>query len=278
MLLPIITASIAPMAAMQPALVQAVEHDIVVANDIAYYEGPDADPKKHKLDIYTPKGLKDFPVVFFIHGGTWSSGDRKMYGNMGQMFAKQGIGIVVISYRLSPAVTHPAHIEDVAKAFAWTHANIAKYGGRADQIFVAGHSAGGHLTSLLAANPEYLKKHNLSSKNIKGIIPISGVYDIPAGMFPKIFPGTQDELKGASPLKNVSQDGPPALVMYADMDYAGLDTLAKLYSTKLNELKIPTTLELIKNRTHITIISKMMLSTTDPASKFAVDFIRKHTK
>ena len=264
--------------ATQPAIHVFAEQEVNVVSDIAYYEGADADAKKHKLDIYTPKGLKDFPVVFFIHGGTWSSGDRKMYGNMGQMFASQGIGVVVISYRLSPAVTHPAHIEDVARAFAWTHANIAKYGGRADRIFVAGHSAGGHLTSLLAANPEYLKKHNLSSKNIRGLIPISGVYDIPAGMFPKIFPGTADELKPASPLKNVTQDGPPALVMYADQDYAGLDTLAKLYTAKLGELKIPATLELIKNRTHITIISKMMLSTTDAASKLALEFVRKYAK
>ena len=199
--------------ATQPAFYLFAEQEVTVVNDIAYYEGADADTKKHKLDIYTPKGLKDFPVVFFIHGGTWSSGDRKMYGNMGQMFASQGIGVVVISYRLSPAVTHPAHIEDVARAFAWTHANIAKYGGRADRIFVAGHSAGGHLTSLLAANPEYLKKHNLSSKNIRGIIPISGVYDIPAGMFPKIFPGTADALKPASPVKHrsIMYEGPWAL-------------------------------------------------------------------
>ena len=264
--------------ATQPAFHVFAQQEVVVVNDIAYYEGADADAKKHKLDIYTPKGLKDFPVVFFIHGGTWSSGDRKMYGNMGQMFASQGIGVVVISYRLSPAVTHPAHIEDVAKAFAWTHANIAKYGGRADRIFVAGHSAGGHLTSLLAANPEYLKKHNLSSKNIRGIIPISGVYDIPAGMFPKIFPGTADALKPASPVKNLTAGGPPALVIYADQDYAGLDLLAKQYTAKLGELKTQATLELIKDRTHITIITKMMLSAKDATSTLALDFISKYAK
>ena len=264
--------------ATQPAFHVFAQQEVVVVNDIAYYEGADADAKKHKLDIYTPKGLKDFPVVFFIHGGTWSSGDRKMYGNMGQMFASQGIGVVVISYRLSPAVTHPAHIEDVARAFAWTHANIAKYGGRADRIFVAGHSAGGHLTSLLAANPEYLKKHNLSSKNIRGIIPISGVYDIPAGMFPKIFPGTADALKPASPVKNLTAGGPPALVIYADQDYAGLDLLAKQYTAKLGELKTQATLELIKDRTHITIITKMMLSAKDATSTLALEFIRKYAK
>jgi hypothetical protein len=131
---------------------------------------------------------------------------------------------------------------------------------------------------LLAANPQNLKKHGLSTKNIRGIIPISGVYDIPAGMFPKIFPGTADELKGASPVKNLSAGGPPALVIYDDQDYAGLEQLAKQYTAKLGELKTPATLELIKDRTHITIITKMMLSAKDATSTLALDFIRKYAK
>ncbi|HKI31232.1 MAG TPA: alpha/beta hydrolase fold domain-containing protein, partial [Gemmataceae bacterium] len=152
--------------------------EVKEVKDIAYYEGDDADPKKHKLDLFLPKGQKDFPVLIFVHGGAWVFGDRKMYGSLGNTFAKNGIGTVVISYRLTPQVQHPGHIEDVARAFAWTHENIGKYGGKADQIFVSGQSAGGHLTALLATNETYLKAHKLSLKDIKGAIPISGVYTI----------------------------------------------------------------------------------------------------
>ena len=59
--------------------------------------------------IYNPKGLKDCPVVMFIHGGTWRSGDRKIYRNIGYVLAKQGIGAVMVSYRLSPAVLRTRH-------------------------------------------------------------------------------------------------------------------------------------------------------------------------
>src|SRR4051812_20723069 len=56
--------------------------------DITYCEGDEADADKHRLNVFFPKGQKDFPVLFFIHGGTWSSGDRKLYTPLGETFAK----------------------------------------------------------------------------------------------------------------------------------------------------------------------------------------------
>src|SRR5262249_33308273 len=57
--------------------------DVEVAKDIPYYTGADADAAKHKLDLYLPKGHKDFPVLFFIHGGTWQRGDKSRYVKLG---------------------------------------------------------------------------------------------------------------------------------------------------------------------------------------------------
>ena len=136
--------------------------EVDTVKDVAYNDAPDADADKQTLDLYLPKGQKDFPVLFFVHGGTWKSGDRKQYPRLGEAFASRGLGTVVINYRLSPKVQHPAHIQDVAKAFAWTCANIGKYGGDADQIFCMGHSAGGHLVSLLATDESYLKAEKRS--------------------------------------------------------------------------------------------------------------------
>ena len=93
----------------------------------------------------------------------------------------QGIGAVLPDYRQSPWVKHPAHIKDVARAIAWTHAHIAEYGGRPDQLFLAGHSAGGHLVALLATDETWLQAEGLATTNIKGVIAVSGVYRIPPG-------------------------------------------------------------------------------------------------
>src|SRR3984957_4543029 len=74
--------------------------------EIAYYDGKDADPLRHKLDLYLPKGQKDFPVVMFVHGGTWRSGKKDIYAPLGEMYARNGVGAVIINYRLSPVVQH----------------------------------------------------------------------------------------------------------------------------------------------------------------------------
>jgi acetyl esterase/lipase len=179
---------------LPPALVRAEEpaaakeppartFEVESHRDIAYYKGDDADPVRHRLDVFVPKGHKDYPVVLLVHGGAWMFGDKScvgLYTSVGKFLARQGIGAVLPNYRLSPQVKHPEHVKDVARAFAWTHENIGKYGGRADRIFVAGHSAGAHLVALLATDETYLKAEGLSTSDIRGVIPVSGVYRIPA--------------------------------------------------------------------------------------------------
>ncbi len=171
-------------------------YEVEQIQDIAYCDGPDADPFRHRLDLFLPKGLKDYPVVMLVHGGAWVMGDNRccgLYPAVAEFLAGQGIGVVMPNYRLSPQVRHPEHIRDVARAFAWTHAHIAEYGGQPDQLFVAGHSAGGHLVSLLATNETYLLAEGLRSSAIKGVIVVSGVYKIPEGKL-------RATLGGATPL------------------------------------------------------------------------------
>ena len=116
--------------------------------------------------------------MVFIHGGSWRTGDRSMYPLLGNRFAKPGIGVAIPSYRLMPNNPHPAQIEDAAAAFAWVYRNIAQYGGDTKRIYLAGHSAGGHLAALLALDGEYLKKHDVPARAIQGVASMSGVYDV----------------------------------------------------------------------------------------------------
>jgi acetyl esterase/lipase len=221
----VVAVLVAPAAPAGEAEQPAKTFKVKKVKDLLYYDGPGKDDAKHRLDLYLPEGKKDFPVLFFIHGGAWVSGDRNffgVYGSVASAYAKQGVGVVVISYRLSPGVKHPAHIEDVARAFAWTHKNIGKYGGRNDRLFVSGHSAGGHLAALLAADGRYLKAHGLKAKDVRGVIPISGVYIIPRKLFPKVFP-TDEIAREASPITYAKGDLPPFLILYADRDLPGCD-------------------------------------------------------
>jgi acetyl esterase/lipase len=164
--------------------------------DIPYYTGTNADDFRHRLDIYVPKGKSDFPVVMLVHGGAWIVGDNRCYGlytSVGEFLASRGIGVVMPNYRLSPAVKHPEHLKDVARAFAWTKRHIAEHGGNPKQLFIAGHSAGGHLVALLATDDRYLKAEKLQSADIRGVIAISGVYRIPEGKTDVYLGGTSPQ-------------------------------------------------------------------------------------
>ncbi len=164
--------------------------------DVSYYGGPQADLVRHRLDLFLPKGKKDYPVVILVHGGAWMLGDNRccgLYSSVGEYLASQGIGAVLPNYRLSPFVKHPEHIKDVARAFAWTKNHIAEHGGKPDRIFLVGHSAGGHLVALLATDEQYLKAHGCRTADIQGVVCLSGVYRIPAGK-------ADVELGGNSPL------------------------------------------------------------------------------
>lgn len=152
--------------------------------DIAYHAGPDAAGHQHRLDLYLPRGRIGYPVVLLVHGGAWLIGDNRCCGlhmSVGEFLARRGIGVVMPNYRLSPAVRHPEHARDVARAVAWTRRHLAAYGGRPDALFLAGHSAGGHLVALLATDESYLQAEGLRIADLCGVMSLSGVYRIPPG-------------------------------------------------------------------------------------------------
>jgi acetyl esterase/lipase len=262
-----------------PVGAEAIEVD--EKKDISYYAGDGADPIKHKLDLFLPKGKENFPVLFFIHGGSWREFDRKDHAGVGRQFARKGIGTVVISYRLSPAVQYPAHAEDAAKAFAWTVRNIGDYGGNPKSIFVCGHSSGGHLAALLATNNRFLKAENLSREHIKGVIAISGVYDITLGVrlgAPGVFSNQNRIIQDASPLVHVQGKLPPFLICYAEHDLLTLGSMARRFHEEIQKNKGEANIYMAANRSHVSIINELMSNPADPCRGVMLDFIQKSAR
>jgi acetyl esterase/lipase len=281
--------------------------EVQIIRDLAYreiYKDEDPTKGKNKLDLYLPKGQKDFPVIFFVHGGAWRRGDKNFFGiydNLGTYWARHGVGMVVANYRLSPPAKHPDHIQDVARAFAWTQKNIQKYGGRPDQIFVCGHSAGGHLVALLATDETYLKAEGLSFQAIKGVIPISGVYrvhdlQIEAGLavnrgdrgtvagsvqvqaapFSSVFGSDPILRKAASPLTHVKPGLPPFLVVYAERDLPTLPEMAREFDRALREKNCEVETLAVRRRDHFSILLNITRE-NDPVEQAMREFIAKHT-
>lgn len=248
--------------------------EVEVHKDIPYIEGKEVDDRQ-KLDLYLPKGAKDYPTLFFIHGGGWTKGSRSGFDRIGRTFAKNGVAFVSVGYRLSPQVKHPAHIQDVARGFAWTAANIGKYGGNPGVLFVSGHSAGGHLAALLATDDDYLRAEKLSLSNIKGAIPVSGVFVVSPRM-KNIFGEDAEVCKKASPQTHARQGLPPFLIIYGDSEIAGLGKQAEAFAPALKEKKVETSILMGKDRNHGTIMMSMA-GEEDPATQAVLEFIAKHS-
>jgi arylformamidase len=149
-----------------------------VKRDVPYAEP--ADPRQ-KVDIYSPEGAKNLPVVFWIHGGGWQTGDRTNVQVKPQAFVDKRFVFVSTGYRLLPDVEMVTIFRDIARSVRWVHHHIAEHGGDPKRILVMGHSAGAQLAALICIDDRYLKAEGLSLAIIKGCVPVDGdTYDVPA--------------------------------------------------------------------------------------------------
>lgn len=251
--------------------------DVEIHKGIPYLDGPGRDAKRHLLDLYVPRGQKDFPVVVFVHGGAWVHGDKNqlgMYAKMGKTLARYGIGMVSPNYRLSPWVKHPEHVRDVARAVAWTRDNIARFGGNPRELFLSGHSAGGHLVSLLTTDERWLREVKMSSADIRGVAPISGVYSVPREkVFDPVFGKGDESRRDASPIAHVRPGLPPFLLLCADNDfpYCGRPH-AEDFQRMLQAKGCSAQFCEIPRRNHLTILWNANKD-TDPVAQALLSFV-----
>jgi acetyl esterase/lipase len=273
--------------------------------DITYYDvHNDADAGRHRLDVYCPKAKGRYPVLFFLHGGAWVTGSKDDvfglygYGTIARCLAERGLVVVLPNYRLSPGVRHPEHIKDVARAFAWACKNVRKYGGDPRQIFVGGHSAGGHLAALLATDDTYLKRVGRSRQDIRGVICVSGIYrvddlelklsfadplgylkgDLDVRPFAVAFGSDPKVARQASPLTHVRRGLPPFLVLSAGFDYPPLKPMAREFAAALKKNGCDVRKQEVPWRTHETLLFDIPHFSVDPAAADAIlDFIDRHT-
>ncbi len=219
--------------------------------NIAYGINP-----QQKMDIYVPDRLvSPHTTLIYFYGGSWQFGDKSMYRFLGQAFASKGFITVVVNYRLYPEVYFPAFIEDSAKAVGWVHANIQKYGGNAQHVFLVGHSAGAHITALLMTDGQYLQAQGGTSSWIKGMIGIAGPYDFLPFTDPKVkalFSKVSDFK--TQPINYVKSGLPPFLLVTGDNDKEVRPKNTINFANRLRHFKVPVTEIIYPKIGHIGII------------------------
>ena len=130
-----------------------------------------------RLDVFPAEGRSEALLVF-IHGGYWRSRDKSDFSYLAPAFARRGVTLALPNYALCPKVG----IEDIVKqnllAIAWLWHHGARFGVNPGRLYVAGHSAGGHLTAMMLAARWNTYMPDLPYNLVKGGLAISGIYDL----------------------------------------------------------------------------------------------------
>lgn len=229
-----------------PAVLDTVDRITGGARDVALLESTNyGDAASQKMRVYGPKRESSDtarPVIMFVHGGSWASGDPDNYGFVARALVPKGFVTVLAGYRLYPDAVYPDMLEDTAKAIMWTRDNIARHGGDPDNIILVGHSAGAYNVVMTALDQQWLAAEGMlfdEQENgringpITGVIGLSGPYDF----FPfdsdstKNSFGNASDPKSTQPVNVVRGDAPPMLFIHGEKD----TTVLKRNTIELNK-------------------------------------------
>ena len=205
-----------------------------VSKNILYGDEPNQD-----LDIYYPKPLAkamqsknvtdnaindsathdSYPMVVFVHGGSWESGSKDEYAFVGQSLAQAGYVTAVINYRKAPEHLYPDYVKDTAQAIAWSYKNAESLHADPKRLAVIGHSAGAFNAVAAVANEDFLAPYGVKPKDIATVIGIAGPYSYDFRKFSsRTAFGSDATPETVMPDRQIKGAQPPYLLLTAEKD------------------------------------------------------------
>ena len=254
-----------------------------LARDVAFH--PDMAPR---LDVYSPPEGDAHPVLVFIHGGSWKDYDKALFSPVAMRLLPEGMVVVIPDYTLYPDAGYEQMAQEMAAAISWTLENAERYGGDPHKVVVAGHSSGAHLAALALMDPRFLSSNGHSADEVRGLIGISGPYDIRAeydywmakGTYPEVLVevmGGQERFEAASPSSYIRAGVPPTLLIHGRKDETVPVEISEALYANLQAVGANAALAVYDDAGHTDFLFSAL---TDAQARLVVDlvsFVRRNT-
>jgi acetyl esterase/lipase len=222
------------MAIYEPLLAKAPKGDLILEKDVRY--GPH---ERNLVDVYRPRAIENAPVLVYVHGGGYRTGDRdlnaQVYSNVPTYFARNGVLAMNATYRLAPEAEWPSGALDMSSLVSWVKREARARGGDPDRIFLMGHSAGATHVATYAFDPRF---QPAEGHGLAGIILVSGRYrlrwdpDDPSLDSIRAYFGRDPSLyESRSAITHVPGSDVPAFLVIAEYDQRNLvETTGELFA------------------------------------------------
>ena len=229
--------------------------------DLAYGASP-----RQAIDLFLPEAgaAARPPLLAFIHGGYWQGRDRKDFSYLAEPLVTAGAAVALLGYDLAPAVSMDAIVAEIREGLAWLHRNAAAQGFDPDRIFLAGHSAGGHLVAMALAT-DWAGAFGLPGNLIKGASAISGVFDlepIRRCYLNDVLRMDAAEAARNSPLHLPPGEPCPVVVTVGELETAAFHEQSEAYAARLAAAGWPSELVTQPGLDHFAIV----MSLAEPAA------------
>jgi acetyl esterase/lipase len=229
--------------------------------DMSYGNDP-----AQKFDICVPQTTATrLPLIIVVHGGAWSAGDKGDFSPISSFLADQGFVVINTNYRLLPAFSYPAPLEDFQMLLQWVNENSVRYRIDVTRIGMTGHSAGGHLIALYALTQDqnYVAGGSTLPK-VYAIAPMAGGFTLEGinTSDPRREDTIIEWLRTANPqslglpiYQVDSSDNATFLLLHGAEDVNAPPQQSILLYQELTAHGVPAELKIYPGRTHLTLVS-----------------------
>ena len=209
-----------------------------------------------RLTVY-PADVPFSPVLIFIHGGYWKIGTGDEYDFIAAGPARAGFTVVIVTYELAPKVNIPEMVRQVRASVAWTAKHIGEYNGDTGRIFLAGHSAGAHLSAMTIDT--HWQNYGLAADTIKGMLLISGLYDLEPVSQCFVQPAvriTAEHILWYSPARILKTANIPLTIVWGDLETPAFRNQSFNYYHAWKRVGNQATSLLIAQKNHFSILNE----------------------